>query len=698
MRLIYSLIIAFILSNFGCESFANSLPNEIAELYATNKEVDDEIFKRLTFEISDFQPILGGLNAKCILKGNDGRLWFLKLEDIFTPLDAIYRFHMLCGQNMPVGYNIKLPINGKYRTAVIQEFIMDAKTLGNIPINKLSKDQIEYVQKQQIIDWFILGKGIFECCPEQFLLKGNEIINVDKSRAFLLNYATGSLSGKPNYLKNYYDCFWRAYINREIEVDFTKSFEMIDYIQSFDDSFIKTIFEQIKGQGFPLSLLIERKYRLRSDFEKYYRHLAKKRGGKLELPSLANIDQRYSTKVIKTLRENIQKKKIVLNRLKRQKQSPQRDIGVIMSKDGRDVIAKSGFLDSYYSKDVIDLRNALDKLKRESKSPYERLGLYLTIKEMRHLGRGITNENFFEIQPFVAYSPNTIDIGSLESNLTATSYEKEGFYLDTIDKYMKTDDDTLNNILYILNVGFTFNNPEQVMNRYRQNKFDKESCEILDILDMDSIDRNYIPEVIERLKRMDDRSEWKHFLISFFYYQMTFWHSCRDYRYEAITELNKVINLASDKRLSYISYLFLGYLYEHNRDCFRFKEGFNISKAIKTYERAVELKPESIIAHLNLAVLYLIKGSPAKAWDQFNYITKSSPQFAAKQFHFEEGFYDKFIALNKTEQIKMLKMHSLDRQQHYIIGSAYSIKGNRDLASKHFNEAEKLGYLINENY
>lgn len=678
MKLLYILYIVFILLNIGhTNSYALSKEDTIVEFIRKNQRLDEEIFQKLTFRLSGFQPVLGGQNAKCILKGSDDKLWFFKIKDAPAFLDIVYRWFWLCGADVPVCHNIRLSINGKYEDGGIQEFMPDMRTIANVAMPRFSKSQIEYIQRQQIMDWFIFSEGVFECDPEQFLFKADTVVNVGKYKAFCPDYAVRTLIADFNNLggrENYYNLFWQAYVKRDIEVDFNKSFELIEYIQNLDDRAIEALFRPVVKGDFPLSMLIERKHRLRFDFEEYYRYLAVQRGDILNAPFSTDNPAHFSKRTTKKIEDDIRKKERILMRLNKTKNDCQKNIEVILSTEMREILKKFSFPDGFYHDNIMAFKKTLNNFKEKLDNPNEKLALYLFLYQMKHIANGITDENFFEVSPLAAYSPETIDIQMIESALRVAGYEDKGFYIDTIDEFIKDDKEIITHILYILTTSLSFGEYDEVLNRYQKRNLGKELQRILDILNIASIDKNYIPRTVERLKTIEDTWVWKHFLLSFLYYQMAFWHNGRDFKDSAILELTRVIRLTKDKRLLYITYLFLGYLYEHNKNCFRFGEGFSVNAAIDVYERALEIKPDSTIAYLNLATLYLIKKNPDKAWRYFDNIAKSDCQYAIKHFNFGENFYREFRKLDKSRKIEMLKTHSLDDEQKYILGLIYSLK------------------------
>lgn len=672
--IVFTLVFSILIST--CYNVVASEDNEeLYGLYFENKKLDDKIYSNLIFEVNDFQPILGGLNAKFLLKGNDGRIWFFKAEQISTPLDVEYRWHRLCGMNMPVCYNIKLPINGELIEGIIQEYLLDVKSLASIPIKKLSKRQIEFIQKQQILDWFIYSKTLFECCSEQLFLKGDKVINVGKCEAFIPDNMSKSLIGNfntSNDNKNYYNRFWRAYINREIDVDFNKSFELIAYIQTLDDGFIGKIFEPIKCQGAFLSLLKTRKHNLKSEFEKFYQHMATIKGEKL---LASRIYEKHSLlrQISKALKKDIARKKMILTKIAQHKNRSQKNLEVVISVIFRNMIKEHGFRYYFYQSKTLEL---YEKLLESTVNPNEKLDLYLNLHQLKNTELAVTDENFFENKPLVAYSPKTVNTLTLESNLRVMSFKNRGTSINSIGLSLNRESETLDHILYILTTCFILDNPQEVIGKYKNHMYSEEVEKILDVLNIELLmtDMNYVPNIIDKLNNIKEKWIWKNFCLSFFYYRLSLLNSNIDYLNKSILELKKAIVLSKNKRFLYVSYLFLGYLYEHNKECFRFGDGFNVEAAIDSYERAVKYKPDSITAHSNLITLYLISDSFKNAWREMNIISEIDSKFALEHFHFEKGFLFKDTDISNSERIEKLRLQSLDAEQSKILELAREVR------------------------
>ncbi|MBU0650474.1 tetratricopeptide repeat protein [bacterium] len=349
------------------------------------------------------------------------------------------------------------------------------------------------------------------------------------------------------------------------------------------------------------------------------------------------------------------------------------------------MIKKFDFPYSYYQDNVVNMEKELNRLKKTTDNSNKKIALYLFLLQLKCIEQGITEENFFEFSPWLAYDPNTIDVEMIEANLRVTSNSQKGFYIDTIEEFTKSDTETIAHILYILTTCFTFGDLQAVVNRYPDNnKYSKDIRQVLDILNIESLDRNSLPRVIERINETSDRWVWKNFLLGFFYYQKAFWHNEKSVKQKAIAALKKVVHLSKDKRLLYVSYLFLGYLYEHNKNCIRFGRGFSLNAAINAYKKAIEINPDSIPAHLNLYTLFFLKVEPKKAWYHLMRIKKINPQYARENFCFKEGFYSKIVKFKKSKQVELLRKCSLNEEQRHILDLIFSVKYNRDFVNKNF--------------
>lgn len=665
-------------SNFGCNRIDNfQLKKEVINLILEKKSLSDKIFKKLTFTLVDKQPILSGQNAKFILKSEDERLWFFKIGKSNITLDHTYKLLSLCGQKVPLCYEITLPVNGKEEKGIIQEFIPTKNSLATISINNLSQKQINYIQKQQIIEWLIAAEETFECDPSQFLLTKSNIINVNKYNSFSSKYIDRTLTDDFNAKnkENYYNSFWEAYVNKNISVDFAGSFELINYIQNINNGCFKTL---SICDGYR-DLLIERKDNLMYNFERYYRYLSGLRNRRFKWTSKPlKVKDSYLRKICEKLKNDIKKERIKL--LNWKTLNSQKDIRVIISPTVRNAIKEFGFPDCYYLNNIDKFKQLINSFKIKFNNLNEELALSLFLYQIRHIENGIAPENFFEMEPLYVFSPKTLDIQIIEANLRVSDYETKGFYIDTIEDYLtkEKENKTILHILYILTTCFSFDAPNEVLNRYKSFNQSKEIKEILDVLEINNIDKNYVPRIIQKLTNLNNNYDWKHFLLAFFYNKLAVEYPNMCFKDTAIVELKKTIGLTKDKIFLYISNLFLGYLYEHNKDYLRFGEGFKLDAAISSYNNAIKYNPNCAIAYLNLATLYLLKEMPNQALSQFNNIAKINNKYASEHFYFKDTELKKFKKLDKIKKNSYLKTHSLSKNQRDILNLAIHIKKNNE--------------------
>ena len=47
---------------------------------------------------------------------------------------------------------------------------------------------------------------------------------------------------------------------------------------------------------------------------------------------------------------------------------------------------------------------------------------------------------------------------------------------------------------------------------------------------------------------------------------------------------------------------------------------------------------------------------------------------------------------NKEKYLDIIRINTLSREEHYILGLAYTVNGQDRLAQKHFNKAKEFGY------
>jgi tetratricopeptide (TPR) repeat protein len=189
---------------------------------------------------------------------------------------------------------------------------------------------------------------------------------------------------------------------------------------------------------------------------------------------------------------------------------------------------------------------------------------------------------------------------------------------------------------------------------------------------------------IDFLKKIDDNFSWKYLAMGIIY---TF----KDQKNRAIEECNKVLVCKDKKETIFLAYMLLGFLYE--LDC-QFKkpaEGFLIKQALIAYKKALMINPESVKAHLNLGILYLKMENLNKAIDEFKIVNKLDYKYGKKHFHFKK-IKNKNKYKNMKEYIQAVKMNTLSGRHNYILGLACLIKGNKNLAQRHFDKAREFGY------
>ena len=162
---------------------------------------------------------------------------------------------------------------------------------------------------------------------------------------------------------------------------------------------------------------------------------------------------------------------------------------------------------------------------------------------------------------------------------------------------------------------------------------------------------------------------------------------------KSMQECEKAITLSNDKTVNFFGYRLLGFICEHSDRRIRFSEGFDVDSAVTNYEKALEIKPDSVEVRLNLASLYLIKGLSEEALKEFKKIEKLEPQYGKKHFHLKK-IQEKDLYSSEKEYLEAVKTNSLSGEHHYVLGLAYAVKKQNELAKKHFEQAREFGYKV----
>ena len=656
---------------------ANSITDEIVKLFWEDQSLDRKIIENLVFELAVGQSAYRGQSTeKYLLKDNEGNLWLFKtyIDSIHVKNDiTVYQLAQLFGIGVPTICEINLPINGEIVYGSIQKIILDVEF-----INKdLLPNQISDIQRHHILDWLVSN---YDAGGDEFLVKKNtgEIIAIDKDDSFCRDKALSPGDDPWGYL--YYTNFWESYTKGEINVNFAMSFKLIDHVQSFKDSLfiniLKSSFRKIvskKDMKKIINLVILKKKNLKTDFRKFYQELAKKSVIFFYIP-VDEKENKYSQQVLGKLKKERNKKSNYLKKLISKNRNKQKNIEIISSKKAWymvDELEYSPFGQFFLlsNKIVHNLRN----LRNEVLSFSEKLAISLYIEQVNQMRREREWKGIGKEEPKrITENSKNIEGAQIEYILR-TSY---GLFKKPITEYKKEVEKAPYNLLAHINyIQIPLDDPdrERMIEEYRK-KLNREPNNLIyqlvyGILTCDS----------EYLKKTENGFVWKHLVLG----------CLRDDK----REYEKVINLDKDEIASYWAHILLGELIEHNNEKIRFGEGFDMDNAITNYKKAIEIKPDSMEAHLNLASLYLIKGLSEEALKEFKKIEKLDSQYAREHFHLNK-IREKKSYKSKKEYLEEIRRNTLSGEQHYVLALACAVKKENKLAKEHFSQANKFGYKV----
>ena len=668
---------------FSGRIYARDTIDKIVNLMEENQRLDREIIKLMRFELSNEVKN----TPKLMLKDNYNRLWMFKFYKSSVPVNnsiAAYQTASLCGVQTPCIYEVMLPFNGKLVYGSIQSFVNDARTISSIYPWMLSKKQIKIMQRCQVFDYFICNPDIG---GDNFLIKldkrgsylsdikKGDIIAVDKDTSFYKIF-NSPYDGIWNDNDPYYKRIWEAYTEEKIDVDFSGSFQLIDYIQQIDAERIEDLLRPFfRGRETFLKEVISRKDKLRSTFEKFYQDLANKRGEHFQ-SQIVNKEE-YARIVLKKIKKIVSQKKKRFKYLQSESKEKQKNIEIIFHREG---FNKAEGLENVLRKDIdIKARKVLEELKmlrKNSLNLYEKLALSLYIYEVENVLRRRPLEFFLNNHPLekIDKDANNINVAFWEYTFRTfygLSRRIHGKILKDFDYHSQ---DILKHLNFIQSPVY-WNERKIIFTEYEKQIGHNSVLKFIG---------GMLFNKIEYLKKIKGDFEWKYLGKGMIYWLY-------EERDKAMQEYKKAITLSEDKTIKFFGYRLLGFINEYNYKGVRFGRGFNIDEAIANYKKALEIKPGSVEAYLNLGSLYLIKSVPEEALRQFKEIERLVPQYAREHFHLDK-IKEKNLYESKEKYLEAIRMNTLSGEHHYVLGLAYAVKRQSELAKKHFGQARKFGY------
>ncbi|MFH1777234.1 MAG: hypothetical protein ABH952_06740 [Candidatus Omnitrophota bacterium] len=438
---------------FICNIFFSS--TEVCAILILDEilELNNKAITNITFKLNEEQHYLGGWHQKLILKGSDGNLWLFKFtgKEGADRAGVVSSWAKLFGVNFNEVYYISLPINGEMVDGSVQRFFSSSTTLCNISPQSLSDQQIEQLQKQQVLDWLIYN---FDTKCNNFIVLSNtgEIIGVDKESCFEYPDEKIDLSRKSTvyYRKySYYNKFWQAYIRGTIKVDLKKTFELIDHIQSFNDDILTEIFLSVvmktdnsdpdvyclKGIYRVMDAVLLQKKNLRHDFEEFYQMLNRERGEKFRLP-YKKINNNFSKNVLQNLKSDIFVKNCGLKEVTSKENKKQLNIEAVCSAKAWRMVHSEICLPDEDPNRIIE---KLEAARNGITSIHEKLAISLYIATLRRINK---NARTWKNLQLITKHPKAISCSEIVCYLTQkkmiqyNSNDSEDVTLDSEDHYL----------------------------------------------------------------------------------------------------------------------------------------------------------------------------------------------------------------------------------------------------------------------
>ncbi len=691
------ILIYLAIACLNLDLYAYSAVNEIIKLEKEKQKLNEEIINSLNLRFSKRRKVnFYGENYKCFLKDRESDdLWLFKIYKSSFPANATvatYRLAELLGLDVPDIAGITLIINEQERYGSIQKMIPGVKRIDKIPLSQLSSKQVESIMKNHVLDWLVFNSDMDN---DEFLIeeKTGRVIAIDKDKTFSDEEKTVLLEQKRG--KDFY-ChdFWGAYLKGEIivkNVSFKKVFELIDCFQRIDDEDIINILDDLLSEVMSpgeynsiLKAIILKKHNLRRDFEKFYKKLTKNKGFSFSAPSI-DKDNTYAQFVLDKLKENIYQKKSTLARLKIRKLKKQEKMKIIACFEVMSLVNELRFVrkEEFFSLSNLIIKK-IDCLKKKKGSVYEQFVMDLYIEQIRDFQnrRGMEKIISSRIKQIVFCLEEMTNnkILRIEHHLRVIygqPQKKPGYDRKEIER---KPGDILVHLDYIqCPVKGDLNAEEElILKKYKEwvNKYPSDlTCQVL---------YGIVSNNEEYLKGIEDSFAWKHLGLALIY-------SFGKKRGKAIKECKKALICKNEGESTFCAFMLLGFLYEYKSKWERFEEGLDIKKAVEVYKKAVKFNPESVKAHLNLGVLYLMSEKPDKALEEFKEVNRLDFQYGKKHFNLDK-INKKSSYRNKKEYLEAIRMNTLSGRHHYILGLAYLIKEDKNLAQRHFNKAKEFGY------
>jgi len=188
--------------------------------------------------------------------------------------------------NVPGRGNMKGSIQ-KWKTGLKDEF-----DFRNTNVSKLTKDELEQLQREHVIDWLI---GNHDSHGKQFIRHSDgQVYGIDKGQLYKfmgkdkldIDYWPNERWGEKEPI---YNTIFRSFQNKELNVDLNASLHYIKQVEQItDDAFLDILKPYAEGRFGKNSAnlkafyqqALHRKNHIREDFEEFYSRVLSKRNGK----------------------------------------------------------------------------------------------------------------------------------------------------------------------------------------------------------------------------------------------------------------------------------------------------------------------------------------------------------------------------------------------------------------------------------
>ncbi|HIF03047.1 MAG TPA: hypothetical protein EYQ84_07045 [Nitrospinaceae bacterium] len=265
---------------------------------------------------------IDGAHTKYFFTDENGDKW------LFKPVSETFRAHgdevayrigrLIDDRAVDVRFvSLNVPGRGKmngsiqkWKTGLKQEF-----DFRNTNVSKLTKDELEQLQREHVIDWLI---GNHDSHGKQFIRHSDgQVYGIDKGQLYKfmgkdkldIDYWPNERWGEKEPI---YNTVFRSFQNKEMNVDLNASLHYIKQVEQItDDAFLEILKPYAEGRFGKNSAnikafyeqVLHRKNHIRDDFEEFYSRVLSKRNGKKTKFKFETPKRSKTTKLTKEAEE-----------------------------------------------------------------------------------------------------------------------------------------------------------------------------------------------------------------------------------------------------------------------------------------------------------------------------------------------------------------------------------------------------------